>query len=267
VKGIVLAGGNGSRLYPVTKVVSKQLLPVYDKPMIYYPIYSLFLCGIKDILVICKQEDKENFYRLLGDGADFGLNISYAFQEEPRGIGEAFIIGEDFAEKDDIALILGDNIFYHPAFKEKLREAKALIKSKKSEGVIFGCKVSDPERFGVVEFFDDHKTIKSIVEKPKEYISDYAVTGLYFYNNNVISYAKELEPSLNRNELEITDINNIYLKKDELSVVLLEGDDLLWLDTGTPDSLLEASLKVRDLSKKKNIDLVDFSLIKNQWGF
>ena len=236
MKGIVLAGGSGTRLYPITKIISKQMLPIYDKPMIYYPISVLMLAGIKDILIISTPEDTPKFQNLLGDGSNYGINLTYKIQEEPKGLAQAFTIGADFIGNDNVAMILGDNIFYGNGLQKKLKTA--MENTNKGLGTVFGYYVSDPERFGVVEFDKKGKVI-SIEEKPEKPKSNYAATGLYFYDNRVIQYAKNLKPS-KRGELEITDINKIYLENEELSVEVL-GRGYSWLDTGTFDSLNEAS--------------------------
>ena len=248
MKGIILAGGKGSRLYPITKSISKQLLPIYDKPMIYYPLSVLMLAEIKDILIITTPFDIENFKRLLGNGDQWGINIDYKIQPSPKGLAQAFILGENFIGKDSVCLILGDNIFYGQGFTPLLKKSILLDKG----AIIFGYKVKDPQRFGIVEF-DKDKQVISIEEKPKHSKSNFAITGLYFYDNNVIEIAKNIKPS-QRGELEITSINKEYLKRNQLKVKLL-GRGFAWFDTGTHDSLIEASQFVQTIEHRQGYQI------------
>lgn len=260
MKGIVLAGGSGTRLYPITRGISKQLIPVYDKPMIYYPLSTLMLAGIQDILVISTPEYTPMFEQLLGDGSDFGINLSYAVQEKPNGLAEAFIVGREFIGNDSVCLILGDNIYYGSGMAEMLQDAAKLT----SGATVFGYHVNDPERFGVVEF-DDQMHAVSLVEKPKAPKSNYAVTGLYFYDNKVVDYAANLEPSA-RGELEITDLNKIYLANGELNVKLM-GRGYAWLDTGTHDSMLEAASFIATIQKRQNLKVACLEEIAFRMGY
>ena len=263
MKGIVLAGGSGTRLYPLTMVTSKQLLPVYDKPMIYYPLSTLMLAGIRDILIISTPTDLPNFERLLGDGSAMGLNLSYKVQPSPDGLAQAFILGEEFIGNDCCAMVLGDNIFYGNGFSQLLKDA---VKNAEKNGraSVFGYYVEDPERFGVVEFDDQGKVI-SVEEKPKEPKSNYAITGLYFYDNRVAGFAKKQKPSA-RGELEITDLNKTYLDKGELDVKLL-GRGFAWLDTGTMDSLIEAGEFVKMVENRQGIQIsaIEEIAYRNGW--
>lgn len=250
MKGIILAGGSGTRLYPLTMVTSKQLLPVYDKPMIYYPLSTLMLAGIKEILIISTPQDLPNFKKLLGNGSQFGIKLFYKEQPSPDGLAQAFTIGEEFIGEDNCAMILGDNIFYGNGFRSFLTEAKE--NAEKGIATIFGYYVNDPERFGIVEF-DESGKVLSVEEKPENPKSNYCITGLYFYNNKVIEYAKKVKPS-KRNELEITDINRMYLEKGSLNVKLL-GRGYAWLDTGTMDTLLEAAEFIHMIEKRQGIKI------------
>ncbi|MCI8633166.1 MAG: glucose-1-phosphate thymidylyltransferase RfbA [Lachnospiraceae bacterium] len=263
MKGIILAGGSGTRLYPLTMVTSKQLLPVYDKPMVYYPLSTLMLAGIKDILIISTPQDLPNFEKLLGDGSHFGIHLSYQVQPSPDGLAQAFILGEEFIGEDSCAMVLGDNIFYGNGFSKILKEAVENAE-KNHRASVFGYYVEDPERFGVVEFDEKGKVI-SVEEKPQNPRSNYAITGLYFYDNRVVEYAKQMKPSA-RGELEITDLNRVFLEQGDLDVKLL-GRGYAWLDTGTMDSLVDAADFVRMVEKRQGIKIsaIEEIAYKNGW--
>lgn len=259
MKGIILAGGSGTRLHPITKAISKQLMPIYDKPMVYYPLTTLMQAGIKDILIITTPEDQSQFQRLLGDGSQWGISLVYAAQPSPDGLAQAFIIGEDFIGTDDVALVLGDNIFHGAELDESLKAC-----TSPSGGTVFAYRVADPERYGVVEFDDDQKAI-SIEEKPVHPRSNYAVVGLYFYDNDVVEIAKNVQPS-ERGELEITSINEEYLRRGKLTVTTLDDGDV-WLDTGTIDSLSDATDYIRVLQKRTGQIIGSPELVAYQQGF
>lgn len=260
MKGIILAGGSGTRLYPITKAISKQLVPVYDKPMIYYPLSTMMLAGIQEILLISTPRDISRFEDLLGDGSQLGISISYKVQEKPNGLAEAFVVGADFIGKDSVCLVLGDNIYYGSGLSELVQRSA----QKQTGATVFGYQVHDPERFGVVEFDDEHH-VKSIEEKPAHPASNYAVTGMYFYDNQVVEIAKNLKPSP-RGELEITDVNKVYLRKGQLDVELL-GRGYAWLDTGTHESLHDAAAYIETVQKRQNLKIACIEEVAYRMGY
>lgn len=260
MKGIILAGGSGTRLYPITKAISKQLVPVYDKPMIYYPLSTMMLAGIQEILLISTPRDISRFEDLLGDGSQLGISISYKVQEKPNGLAEAFVVGADFIGKDSVCLVLGDNIYYGSGLSELVQRSA----QKQTGATVFGYQVHDPERFGVVEFDDEHH-VKSIEEKPAHPASNYAVTGMYFYDNQVVEIAKNLKPSP-RGELEITDVNKVYLQKGQLDVELL-GRGYAWLDTGTHESLHDAAAYIETVQKRQNLKIACIEEVAYRMGY
>jgi len=263
MKGIILAGGAGTRLHPVTRTVSKQLLPIYNKPMIFYPLSTLMLSGITEILVISTPEDISKYEKLLGNGKNYGLNLKYKVQPSPNGLAEAFILGEEFIGDDDVCLILGDNIFYGKGLPNLLKGVVSKLKNE-NKSIVFGYNVSDPQRYGVVEF-DSNERVISIEEKPQNPKSNYAVVGLYFYKNDVVEIAKNINPS-KRGELEITSVNNVYLKQDRLSVELMSRG-YAWLDTGTHDSLLEASNFIKTIESRQGLKISCIEEIAYKYGY
>tara|TARA_Y100001970_G_scaffold21626_3_gene24737 strand:- start:2671 stop:3540 length:870 start_codon:yes stop_codon:yes gene_type:complete len=263
MKGIILAGGSGTRMYPTTKIISKHLLPIYDKPMIYYPLSTLMLSGIKEILIISTTIDLPMYKNLLGNGSKLGISISYKVQDQPNGIAEAFIIGEKFIGNSNVALILGDNVLYGKGLSSMLKDAVVDIENN-NKSIIYGYSVKDPKRYGVVDF-DNNNNIISIEEKPEKPKSNFAVIGLYFYNNKVIEYAKKIKPS-NRGELEITDINNLYIKNKKIKISLL-GRGFAWLDTGTPNSLLAASNFIQMIEDRQGLKIACIEEIAYRMGF